>query len=78
MIADNATFFILAIIYIAILFVFVRPASKGPAIIQNLANAMSDLVRGVTGETFDSSTGKWKAALWVSKDYTTRSRQLTC
>lgn len=58
---DNVTFFILAIIYIAILYVLVRPGSKGPGIIGNITNALADLVRVVTGETFDSQTGKWKA-----------------
>jgi F0F1-type ATP synthase membrane subunit a len=58
---DNVTYFIVAIIYIAIVFTLVRPKSKGPTIVQNIANALSDLVRGVAGETFDPKTNKWSA-----------------
>jgi hypothetical protein len=58
---DNLAAGLVAIIYIAILFVLVRPKSKGPTIVGNIANALSDLVRGVAGETFDSKTGKWSA-----------------
>lgn len=58
---DKITMLLMAIIYIAILFVLVRPKSKGPTIVSNIANALSDLVRGVAGETFDSKTGKWSA-----------------
>jgi hypothetical protein len=56
---DKIGFFIAAIIYVAILYTLVKPGSKGTAIIGNIGAAMADLVRGVTGQTFDQSTGKW-------------------
>jgi hypothetical protein len=36
-------------IYLAILYLLVRPDSKGPAIVNNIFNALSDLVKGTTG-----------------------------
>lgn len=51
--------FLTAIVYLAILFVLVRPGSKGPAILQQVLGTFTDLVRGVSGQTFDSSSGKW-------------------
>lgn len=38
-------------VYVAIIMMLVRPNSKGPAIINNLFNAMTDLVKGSTGFT---------------------------
>jgi hypothetical protein len=59
---DKLGFFIVAIIYMSTLYVLVRPNSKGPGIINNLFSAFTDLVRGVSGQTYDASSGKWKAA----------------
>lgn len=50
---------IAAIFYLAILYVLVRPGSKGPTLVNSIFSAFTDLVRGATGETYDSSTGKW-------------------
>lgn len=50
---------IAAVFYIAIVYILVRPSSKGPAIVTNVFNAFSDLIRGSIGYTYDSSTGKW-------------------
>lgn len=36
-------------IYLAILYLLARPGSKGPAIVNNIFNALSDLVKGTTG-----------------------------
>lgn len=56
---DNVSLLVAAIIYIAIIYVLVRPSSKGPTIVKNLGTMLSDLVRGATGETFDGTS--WKA-----------------
>ena len=56
---DNILFFIMAIVYLAILYALVRPNSKGPAIIKVVFDTFSDLVRGIAGETYNSSTKTW-------------------
>lgn len=59
--SDNVFTFIAAIIYIAILYMLVRPGSNGPTIVNNIFSALSDLVRGSIGYTYDTQTGKWSA-----------------
>lgn len=54
--------YIAALIYIAILYMLVRPGSKGAGLVKVLSDTLSDLVRGMVGETFDSSTGTWSPA----------------
>lgn len=59
------------IIYLAIVFMLVRPNSNGVNLIYTIdpntgqpsgvLATFADLVRGIAGETFDSSTGKWRA-----------------
>lgn len=56
---DQIGFFIVAIIYVAILFALVRPGSKGTVIIGSMTAALTDLVRGVTGQTFNADTNTW-------------------
>lgn len=56
---DKIGYFIAAIIYVAIIYTLVKPGSKGTQIIGTIGSALSDLVRGVSGQTFDSTTGKW-------------------
>lgn len=56
---DKVGYFIAAVIYVAIIYTLVKPGSKGTQIIGTIGSALSDLVRGVSGQTFDSSTGKW-------------------
>lgn len=56
---DKIGYFIAAIIYVAIIYTLVKPGSKGTQIIGTIGSALSDLVRGVSGQTFDSKTGKW-------------------
>lgn len=56
---DKIAYFIAAIIYVAIIYTLVKPGSKGTQIIGTIGSALSDLVRGVSGQTFDSNTGKW-------------------
>lgn len=52
---------IAAVFYIAIIYVLVRPNSKGPAIVNTMFGAFSDLVRGTIGYTYNASTGQWSA-----------------
>jgi hypothetical protein len=59
---ENIGFFLVGILYISTVYVLVRPNSNGPTIINNLFSTFGDLVRGVSGQTFDSSTQSWKAA----------------
>lgn len=56
---DKIGFFITAIIYIAILYVLVRPNSKGAQAVANISSTLSDLVRGVMGQTYNPGTNKW-------------------
>ena len=56
---DKVTLLIVAIVYIAIIYRLVRPGSKGPTIVTNIGSVLTDLVRGATGETYDSTSGKW-------------------
>lgn len=56
---DSITFVIIGAIYLATLYVLVRPNSTGPQIIQNVLATFGDLVRGVAGQTYNSQTGQW-------------------
>jgi hypothetical protein len=56
---DQIGFFIVAIIYMATLYTLVKPNSKGPTLIQNVLGTFTDLVRGVTGQTYNPSTKAW-------------------
>lgn len=56
---DAVFTFIGAIIYLAILYMLVRPGSNGPTLINTIFSSLSDLVRGSVGYTYDSSTGSW-------------------
>jgi hypothetical protein len=58
---DSVFTFVGAIIYLAILYMLVRPGSNGPVIISNIFGALSDLVRGSVGYTYDSTNGSWTA-----------------
>jgi hypothetical protein len=57
----NVWTLIAGVFYIAIIYTLVRPSSKGPVIVQNISTAFADLVRGATGETYNSSSGTWTA-----------------
>lgn len=59
---DTLGWIIVGVIYLAILYRLVRPSSDGPKLILNVGNTLADLVRGVTGETYDPKTKKWSAA----------------
>ena len=56
---DAIGFYIVGAVYIAILFMLVRPSSKGPQIVQTISSTFADLVRGVAGQTYDINTNTW-------------------
>jgi hypothetical protein len=58
---DQIFTLIAAVFYLGILYLLVRPTSKGPTIVNNIFNAFSDLIRGSIGYTYDSTTGSWTA-----------------
>lgn len=56
---DGVFSLVAAMIYLAILYMLVRPNSKGPALVNTVFNALSDLVKGTVGYTY--SSGGWTA-----------------
>jgi hypothetical protein len=54
---DNVGTFVTALIYIAILYVLVNPASPGPAAITAMTGALSNVVSAATGGGTLTSTG---------------------
>jgi hypothetical protein len=46
---DSVWFLVVAIIYLAILVLLVRPSSQGPNIVTTIFDAFSDLLKGSTG-----------------------------
>jgi hypothetical protein len=59
---DQIGFLLAGILYLAILYVLVRPNSKGPTLVNTVLGTFADLVRGVSGQTYNASTNKWSAA----------------
>lgn len=41
--------FLIAIVYVAAIFVLVRPGSQGPRLVESLTNGTTNLVRAATG-----------------------------
>lgn len=41
--------FLIGIIYLAVLFVLVRPGSQGPSLVTNVSNGLANLVKTATG-----------------------------
>jgi hypothetical protein len=41
--------FLIGIVYLAVLFVLVRPGSQGPTLVTNVSNGLSGLVNAGTG-----------------------------
>lgn len=58
---EKAVYFIVAILYLATVYALVRPGSKGTALVTTIFSTLSDLVRGVSGQTYNASTKKWSA-----------------
>jgi hypothetical protein len=46
---DGIWYVLIAMIYLAIIMMLVRPGSKGPAILGQLLDALGDLIKGTTG-----------------------------
>lgn len=42
-------FIMIGVIYVAILYMLVRPSSTGPQLVTTVLDAISDLVKGTTG-----------------------------
>jgi hypothetical protein len=42
-------FIMVGVIYVAILYMLVRPSSTGPALVTTVLDSISDLVKGTTG-----------------------------
>lgn len=59
---DQIVWVITAIIYLAVLYTLVRPGSKGTVLVQSVSSTLSDLVRGVTGQTYNSQTKSWSTS----------------
>jgi hypothetical protein len=59
---ENIAFFLVGVLYLSTVYVLVKPNSKGPTIVNNLFSAFADLVRGVSGETYNSSSNTWSPA----------------
>lgn len=58
---DKIGFVIAGVIYIAILYTLVRPGSTGTQLVTTITGTFTDVVRGVTGQTFNPSTGSWSS-----------------
>jgi hypothetical protein len=43
------TVFIVGIVYLAILFVLVRPNSQGPTLVTNVSDGLTNLIKAATG-----------------------------
>ena len=56
---DKVVFLIVAILYLATVFALVRPGSKGTQLVTTIFSTLSDLVRGVSGQTYDANTKQW-------------------
>ena len=73
---DNVGTFIIALIYIAILYVLVNPSSPGPQAITAVTGALSHVVSAATGGgslTSTSSTGTASAAVPASTTGSTQT-----
>lgn len=41
--------FLIGVVYLAVIFVLVRPASQGPVLVSNVANGLAGLINAGTG-----------------------------
>jgi hypothetical protein len=56
---DRIFWFIAAVVYLSILFTLVRPNSKGPFLVGAVLGALTDLVKGAAGYSYNNGT--WSA-----------------
>jgi hypothetical protein len=59
---EQITWAIVAILYLATLYTLVKPGSTGTQLVSNVTGTLADLVRGVSGQTYNASTQKWSTA----------------
>jgi hypothetical protein len=45
----EAVAFLIGVLYLAALFVLVRPQSQGPALVENVSNGLTNLITAATG-----------------------------
>lgn len=50
--------FLVAIVYLAVLFVLVRPNSQGPQLVKNVADGLTNLIGAGTGGGSFTASGK--------------------
>jgi hypothetical protein len=50
--------FIVAVVYLAILFVLVRPNSQGPTLVKNVSDGLTGLIKAGTGGGGFTATGQ--------------------
>ena len=46
---ETAGAFLIGVVYLAVLFVLVRPRSQGPTLVKNVADGLSGLIKAGTG-----------------------------
>jgi hypothetical protein len=56
---EQVTYTIVAILYLATVYALVRPGSKGTTLVTTIFSTLTDLVRGVSGQTYDPNTKSW-------------------
>lgn len=56
---ERITWTIVAVIYLATLYTLVKPGSKGTQLVSTIGTTLSDLVRGVAGQTYNPTTKAW-------------------
>jgi len=52
------TAFLVVVVYLAMLFVLVRPNSQGPTFVKNVADGLSSIINAGTGGGGFTATGK--------------------
>jgi len=50
--------FLIAIVYLAVIFVLVRPNSQGPVLVTNVSQGLASLIQAGTGGGGFTATGK--------------------
>ena len=58
---DKITFVIVGVLYIASIYALVRPGSTGATLVKTVTGTFADLVRGVSGQTYNAKTQTWSS-----------------
>jgi hypothetical protein len=56
---EKLVYVIVAILYLATVYAMVRPGSKGTQLVTTILGTLTDLVRGVSGQTYNTKTQAW-------------------